>query len=103
MFLYPDVPSRNHAERETTSPPPPLHYDNHEMEYSELDAFLAISCSSTKLILIDLFISTRVEEIPWSDHDLKPYLMEYPDIRRKVEQDVLVIYMMRQPCYCTIR
>ncbi len=83
-----------------------LHFDiesHPEADWSELDAFFGTSCSSTKLI--ELFIGTRVgNQTSWSDHDIEPYLMEYPNISKMVKQNELVIIspMMRFDCYCTI-
>jgi len=82
---------------------PHLHFDidSLEADWSELDAFLGTSGSSTKRI--ELLISTRVgHETPWSDHDISPYLMGHPNISRMVEQNVLVICSPYRGCYCTI-
>ncbi len=78
-------------------------FDNLEADWSELDSFLATSCSSTKFVI--LLISTRFGTHPWSDHNIEPYLMEYPNVSRMVEQNKLVIVspVMRRHCYCTMR
>jgi len=68
------------------------------LDWPELDSFLATSCSSAKVI--DLRISTKYR----SDHDIKASLMEYPNIRRMVDQNALIITasLLHRECDCSV-
>jgi len=68
-----------------------------DTDWSKLDAFLATSRSSTKSIVLEM--GTRVAGSV-TCRNMKPYLMEHPNIKTLVEQNVLDIRMVHDGCHC---